>query len=189
LNATNQSEQGEAVYSLTASNNASPVSNVFERRNVTSGYVNRVQVTTGGTRTAPFWGEEVLLAPSTTWGGAFAVTGLAVDLGPNVTGSPSVTSVLAGSSAAGNTNAYGVFAAVNGANVTNYAGYFTASGATNNFGVYVAAGKSYFAEGSQFAQGINAINLPVYPDNATASAVLSAGDFYRTATGELRVVY
>ena len=56
-----------------------------------------------------------------------------------------------------------------------------------SFSVFVAQQNN---PGVGVFETINLLNLPVYIDNTTAKAGgLSDGDVYRTATGDLKVVY
>jgi hypothetical protein len=50
----------------------------------------------------------------------------------------------------GATTAYGVYSLSRGTGATNYAGYFSASGATTNYGLYSAAGLNHFAGNADF---------------------------------------
>lgn len=179
----NISNSGYAIFSQTSANNVEAVSNVFSRLNITGGIVIDIQQLLGGTRTAEFSGNRVIVQPATSWGGAFNVNGFDVLISANVTGSPSVRGVNIANNSAGNTNSYGVLSVVTGANTINTAGYFQASGGTNNIAIKVQAG-DFVSLGAKFQMA----NLYTYADNAAASAALAVGTFYKTSTGEARVV-
>jgi hypothetical protein len=180
LEATNSSEQGEAISSTTTENNGSAISNLIQRLNFKIGIIARLQMLVGGARSGFFTALDVLINPGSAWTGTAPVNGINVSLNGNVQGAGQRTAVNVSNAATGATASYSFAGVTSGANDTNYGGYFGATGATNNFGLYVASGSAFFAG------RIQAANLPVFADNAAASVSLQPGEFYRTAAGDVK---
>jgi hypothetical protein len=176
----NSSEQGMALNSTTAENNGNPLSNLIQRLNFKTGIIARLQMLVGGARTGFFTALDVLINPGSAWTGTAPVNGINVSLNGNVQGAGQRTAINVSNAATGATASYSFAGVTSGANDTNYGGYFGATGATNNFGLYVASGTAFFAG------RIQAANLPVFADNAAASASLQPGEWYRTAAGDVK---
>jgi hypothetical protein len=183
LAATNSSEQGEAFTSTTTENNGSLLSNLIQRLNFKTGIIARLQMLVGGARTGFFTALDVLINPGSAWTGTAPVNGINVSLNGNVQGAGQRTAINVSNAATGATASYSFAGVTSGANDTNYGGYFGATGATNNFGIYCASGTAFFAGRVQTPA------LPVYADNAAASVALQVGEQYRTAAGALMVRY
>lgn len=132
IEATNSSEQGQSILSLTTANNASLVSNAFERRNISAGVVSRDQILLGGARTGLLTGHDVVIQPDTDSTGTAPVTGLGVVISERVKGSATAAGITIENNAGGSANGYGLIASATGANATNTAILATATGGTNN---------------------------------------------------------
>lgn len=184
LAVVNFADQGRAIESTTLENNADDVSNFYERRNVKTGVVSRRAILLGGARTGALVVDDVLIQPATPLTGAYAISGVQVTIRDMVTGATEATAFSASNAATGGAAAYGVVASVTGNNTNQAGGRFSASGGTNNYSIDCAVGVALFRD------GVQALNLPVYADNAAAAAAgLAVGRMYRTADGTVKVAY
>ena len=88
-------------------------------------------------------------------------------------------------------NAVSLFKSVTAGTITNLYGFYAENitgGTSLNYAIYTNAGKVRFGDNVETTGTLKVVGLPVFADNA-AAASLSAGDFYRTATGQVMVKY
>lgn len=179
----NDSDVGEAQRMRSAATNTESNTSIIERLNGAQGIAQLVRITGGGARTSAVIGSQSVVIPGVASTGTGTVTAHDAQISSNVTGSADTRGFNLSNGSTGGIDAFGAVAAVTGVNTTNYGIFLTAANATTNWALYCAVGNAYFAGAK-----IRAPNLPTYADNAAASAGgLSAGDFYRTATGVLMV--
>lgn len=185
LEVINSAEQGYGIECITLANNASDVSNFYERRNVTKGIVSRKAILLGGTRTAALTVSDILIQPASALTGSFPVTGQVVTIRAEVTGANQTSGVSISNAASGNVFNYGIVANVVGTSSgQNVAGRFSATGAIENYSIDCGDGIALFRD------GVRLLGLPVYADNAAAAAGgLGVGDVYRKPDGTLMVAY
>lgn len=132
LEATNSSEQGPAIQSLTTANNASLVSNTHERRNVAEGIVSRDQILLGGARTGLVTGHDVIIQPDTDYTGVSPVSGINIVMSDRIKGSATAAGLTIINASGEAPNGYGAIMSVTGLNDTNTALVLSATNATNN---------------------------------------------------------
>lgn len=153
----NLSESGYGIQRYTAPNNAETISDIYERANGTGGVNMDVRNLAGGARTTARTGLYIREVPSTASTGTAGVTGVAVELGANFTGSVETIGLSSANNSAGNTTGYGFVATSTGANLINYGGTFTASGATGANIAILANGAMWCNGGSYFVDAVKVV--------------------------------
>lgn len=157
LRVRNESEEGLAIDSSSASNNASASSHQLRRGNPTGGVNVDVQMIAGGARATTTIGSRSLIQPSTLSTGTPAVIGHDISISANVSGSAAVSGLNISVAAVGGAASYGGVMSVTGNATDQYACYALASGGTNNYAGYFV-GQTLHA-GNMIVSTDNSFNL------------------------------
>ncbi|MBK3478725.1 hypothetical protein JJD66_21800 [Pseudomonas sp. MF6751] len=133
----------KAVESLTDVTCTAPTSNTFERDYGAQGFCVLHRVNGATARTGPVIATVSTVAPTANSTGTSTVTGHALTIGSNVSGSSEACGATYDVLAKDGVSAFGAKAVVNGTNTTNYGMYANAVGGTTNWSGYFVGNVFY----------------------------------------------
>lgn len=170
---TNISDEGVAIDSSTALNNATDTSNRFSRLQL-FGINADFRMNAAGARTGAISVVRAVATPAAASTGASVVNLFDAVGGANINGAAEFNGLSSILDGVGNTVEHAIFGLARGANTTNYGGRFGATGGTNNIALRV--------DGQSWLLGNIQGSLPEYANDAAASATLAIGYWYLNST-------